>query len=298
MKRHLNLIITIILTLAAGIASFTITRSSAVTSTTAPEHHMSNWLELSSAQNEAIQTSEPDFQQEAAELSEAFRQERQTLARLFDNEQSSDEQILAQVEKVITSHNKLLQRVVSYILVVRNHLENNQKEKLLHLCGRITRGRPAWGYLQTSANGNGYQSRPGRGQGQGQGRGQGFRRGGGGGRGPGQGRGRHGRRWQGFAGSLELTPEQIDKAKELDPGFEEESQALQEQVRASLEQFAQRLESLETTAEEVRQHLNQFVAAHGQLERRNARHVVLIRSHLTPEQQKILVGLCARCGRQ
>ena len=88
MKRHLNLIITIILTLAAGIASFTITRGSAVTGTTAPENHMSNWLELSSAQNEAIQTSEPHFQQEAAELSEAFRQERQTLARLFDDAQN------------------------------------------------------------------------------------------------------------------------------------------------------------------------------------------------------------------
>ena len=301
MKRHLNLIITIILTLAAGIASFTITRGSAVTGTTAPENHMSNWLELSSAQNEAIQTSEPHFQQEAAELSEAFRQERQTLARLFDDAQSNDEQILAQVEKVISAHNELLRRVVGYILAVRNHLEANQKEKLLHLCGQIIRGRPARGRLQAQSNGSvegqhlgqGYQQR----RGQGQGRGQGWRRGGGGGRGPGQGRGRRGRRWQGFARPLELTLAQIDIAKELDPGFEHESQTLQEQVRTSLEQFAQQLESLETTAEEVRQHLNQYIAAHDQLERRNARHVVLIRSHLTPEQQKILVGLCARCGR-
>ena len=290
MKRYLNIIITLALALAAGIASFYISRSAAETPESAPENAFSNWLELSPAQNDTVQSTEPDFQREAAELSEAFRRERHTLARLLEDTQSSNEQILDQVEKVIAAHDDLLRRVVRYVLAVRTHLDATQKQKLMHLCGRIIRGRPARGRLQGLSNGNqigeqpdnGYQRRRGWGQGRGNG-GQG--RGYGGGRGRGQGRGRYGRRWQGFAQSLALTPEQMQIAKELDPTFEEESLTRQEEVRAYQEQFAQRLENPDSTDDEVWQRLKEFTAAYHQLERRTAQHVVLLRAYLTPQQQ-------------
>jgi len=305
MKRYLNIIITIVLTLAAGIASFYISRSAAEASASAPENAFSNWLELTPAQQDSVESTEADFRRKAVELSETFRQERQILAQLLENTQSSDEQILAQVETVIVAHDNLLQHVVRYILSVRGHLEAGQKAKLLHLCGQIVRGRPAQGRLRGSTNGNlaGGQSGKGyqrlRGWRQGQGRGQGWRRdGSGGGWGPGQGRGRRGRRWQGFAPSLALIPEQVQIARDIDPAYEQESKTLREEVRLLQEQFAQRLESLDSPDEEVWQRLKEFTTAYHRLERRTAQHVVLLRAYLTSDQQKILVGLCADCSRQ
>ncbi len=305
MKRYLNIILTIVLAVAAGIASFYISRSAAEASASAPEDALSHWLDLTPAQQNTVELTEADFRRKAAELSEAFRRERQILAQLLENTQSSDDQILAQVETVIAAHDNLLQHVVRYILSVRDHLEAGQKAKLLHLCGRMVRGRPAQGRLRGSVNGNSSTEQPRRGiqrrrgWGPGQGRGQGWRRdGSGGGQGPGQGQGRRGRRWQGFAPSLALTPEQMQIAKDIDPGYEEESQTLHEKVRLLQEQFAQRLENPDSPDEEVWQRLQEFTTAYHRLEQRTAQHMVLLRSHLTPDQQKILVGLCADCGRQ
>lgn len=302
MRQYLNIIITIALALAAGIASFYISRSAAEAPASAPENAFSNWLGLSPDQDEAVQGTDRDFLQEAAGLSATFREERQNLARLLENTQSSNEHILGQVETVILAHDDLLRRVVRYILAVRDHLEAEQKAKLMDLCGRIIRGRPARGRLHGVANGNNTEEYPGNGyqrrRGWGQGRGNGGQGRGYGGGGRGQGRGRRGRRWQGVAPSLELTPEQMQKAQELDPAFEEASQRLREEVRVLQEQFAQRLESPDSPDEEVWQRLKEFTTAYHQLERRTARHVVLLRAYLTPQQQKILVGLCANCGRE
>ena len=44
--------------------------------------------------------------------------------------------------------------------------------------------------------------------------------------------------------------------------------------------------------------LEKLLEVRAQLERLTSRHVLLIRPLLSPEQQKILVGLCAKCGRR
>jgi len=285
MKNKLSMVVILFLAGFVGVVSFYITRSLEADNVYSARVCMRNWLTFADEQDKAIQQSDPDFDTEAAELSLAFIAERQQLARLLDAPASTDEQITAQVERIIEANHALIKRVVAHILAVREHLSSQQQQQLMRLCSNIMRGRTGKGRLLGGGNGD-----PGR---------QHFGPGKGNGRGPGrlgQVRGRrHHRR---LAGNIELTPQQIQLFEQLDPEFETESTELAKTVSEEHEQLALLLETPSTNDNVILQQLEKLLEARAQLERLTSQHVLLIRSHLSPEQQKILVGLSANCGRR
>ena len=289
MKSNVKFIGTLILACISGIASFYITRGLNTEIDSSPDKSIRGWLTLTNEQDKAIHQTDSNFDKEASDLSLSFINERQQLARLLDIRESSDEQILAQVERVIGANNALIRRVVGRILSVRKHLAANQHEKLMILCSNLIRGRVGRGRLLRGSPGDGNQRF---GSGRGRGRGQGRY-----GKGRGMGYGR--RRRQGrLSRKIDLTLEQIQVVEQLNPGFEAESSELAKTVSKEHEQLALLLETLSINDNDILQQLEKLLEARVQLERLTSRHVLLIRPHLSPEQQKILVGLSANCGRR
>ena len=281
---------TLILACIAGVVSFYITRGLNARSEHSDQGSMKAWLAFTDEQDEAIRRSDPDFDTEAAELSLAFIAERQQLARLLDAPASSDEQVTAQVERVIEANHALIKRVVAHILAVREHLSPQQQQQLMRLCSNIIRGRAGKGRLLGGDNGGPGRQHFSRGKGNGRGPGR-F------GQGQGRGQGRRRRHRRRLARNIELTPEQIQIFEELDPEFEAESTELAKTVSEEHEQLALLLETPSTNDNDILQQLEKLLESRARLERRTSRHVLLIRPHLSPEQQKILVGLSANCGR-
>ena len=290
MKNILRLLLTVFIAGIAGVVSFYITHSLEVDKAYTRQSAMRNWLAFTDEQDNIIRQTDPDFDAEAAALSRAFIAERQQLARLLEASLSSDEQITAQVEKVIEANHALVKRVVTHILAIRKHLSPQQQQQFMRLCSDIISGRAAKGHLLGGNNAGPGKQYFGTGKGRsrlGQGRGRG--------RGQGQGWGRRHR--GGVASDIEFTPEQIKTIQQLDPDFKVESTKLTEAVSKEHEQLALLLDTPTTNDNDIWQQLEKLLEARAQLERRTSRHVLLIRPHLSPEQQKILVGLCAQCGR-
>jgi len=285
MKLDTKFIGALILACIAGVLSFYITRGLNPKTKYSNHGSMRKWLAFTDEQDEAIRQSDPDFNKEAAELSMAFIAQRQHLAHLLDAPDSSDEQVTAQVERVIEGNHALTKRVVAHILAVREYLSPQQHQQLMHLCSNIIRGRAGKGRLLGGGNG-------GRGRqhvGQGKGNGRGSRR-------FGQGRRRKHRRR--LARNIEFTPEQIQLFEQLDPEFEAESTKLAKTASEEHEHLALLLETQSTNDNDILEQLEKLLESRARLERRTSRHVLLIRPYLSPEQQKILVGLCANRGRR
>ena len=147
MKIKLRTVVTLFLASVVGAGSFYITRSLETDNVYSAQVSMRNWLVFTNEQDKAIRQSDPYFDTEAAELSLAFITERQQLARLLDASGSTDEQVTAQVERVIKANHTLIKRVITYILAIRKHLSLQQQQPLMQLCGNIIQGRAGKGRL-------------------------------------------------------------------------------------------------------------------------------------------------------
>lgn len=108
----------------------------------------------------------------------------------------------------------------------------------------------------------------------------------------GRGRGRRGHhaalsRW------LALSPERAQAVREADPDFEQDVDLLTANLQGEREKLADLLDDPTSPNEQVMERVERVILAHNALERRVASHVLVIRPHLTAEQQKQLMGLCA-----
>jgi Spy/CpxP family protein refolding chaperone len=83
-----------------------------------------------------------------------------------------------------------------------------------------------------------------------------------------------------------------------DPAFGTDLKRLREESAASRAALAAALEISDATGEQIRARSESAIAAGAALERRVTEHLLAIRDHLTPEQQKRLFGLCAEGVRQ
>jgi len=273
------------------VSSFYITRSLEADNVYSAQVSLRNWLAFTNEQDKAIRQSAPDFDTEAAELSMAFVAERQQLARPLDASGSTDEQITAQVEKVIKANHTMIRRVVTYILTIRKHLLPQQQQQLMQLCGNIIQGRAGKRcLLGATKGGSGKQHFC---QGKGNGRGPGRY-----GRGWGRGQGRRRRYRGGLSRNVEFTPEQLQVIQQLDPEFEAKSTEFAKTASNEHEQLAALLNTPSANDNVILQQLEKLLEARAQLDRLTSQHVLLIRPHLSPEQQKNLVGLSANCGRR
>jgi len=297
-KNRLRIISILLLTITVGAVSFYITRSLEMNVLQSRHGYMRNWLDLNDEQIIAVFQADPNFDTGAKYLSETFIAERQKLASLLDNANSSELQISSQMKSVGNAHHALIRRVLRHILTVRKHLSEKQNQQFTQLCSNILRGRQVNVLNNSRGDGHGKQQFVSNG-------GQGNRRRRGhfaddsqtsGNDNSGNGR-QHRRRYRGgLKNSIDFTVEQIQIFKQLDPDFDSESAEFAKEIANHQKQLALLLELSTARDGEIMHQLEKTLEAQQQLESRTLQYVLLIRSHLSPEQQKQLVGLCSNCA--
>jgi heavy-metal resistance protein len=97
---------------------------------------------------------------------------------------------------------------------------------------------------------------------------------------------------------LALTPKEHRVVDKADPRFSEETAGLAERLKEERLTLASLLDDASTPDARIRSQVERTIEAHNTLERRVTDHLLAIRPHLTPAQQKQMMGLVATCVRQ
>lgn len=281
-----NAVILVVVMIVSGGSSFVATRLTALRAPQAEAPASAGWLGPAPA---ALVELEDDFSARADTLIASLLTEQNKLGAAIEDPCTPDSAILTQVETVITSHARLLREVGKHLTVLRSELPETQRQRLMTLCADMLRGP----LIRAGGQGLGYGGGRGMGPRDGSGAGRGFGGGRGyGGGGPGYGRGR--RLGGGLAQSLRLTDEQTAIAQQKDPYFEQDAAQLRNSLLAERASLLASFEDTNTTNEGLVAQIEKLISAHSQIERRIARHVLVLRPHLTTDQQKWLIGLCRR----
>jgi Spy/CpxP family protein refolding chaperone len=140
MNRQTRIVLSVAL-VAVALASFsaTLVFGGNAPAQPAPEP-MTQLLDLSPSQADAIKTNHPHFAKEAAALSANLRKEKAALAAMLDNPATPDDRILSQVDRVNAAHAALENRVAKHVLAIRKHLTPAQQKRLMGLCAQSVRG--------------------------------------------------------------------------------------------------------------------------------------------------------------
>jgi len=80
--------------------------------------------------------------------------------------------------------------------------------------------------------------------------------------------------------------------QEKDPDFEADLTQMRNTLLAERAELLHVFEDARTGNEALLNQIDTLVSAHSQIERRIARHLLVLRPHLNAEQQKWLIGLC------
>jgi Spy/CpxP family protein refolding chaperone len=145
-----------------------------VTATEPASGRLTTWLNVDPRGRDIVNDLELAYRAERRELEAAVAAAREELAALFDGGQAGDEEILAQVERVIAANNALERRTARFLLDVRPHLTRSQSRRLLRHFAEGVReaGRYRWRHGQQQQGGDreGVSGPPaGRGKGRGRG---------------------------------------------------------------------------------------------------------------------------------
>lgn len=120
---------------------------------------LSKWLGLSERQQAEVGSVDAEFEADTLRLRNELAQARSGLTGRLETTRSTDAEILADVERVITAHDALERRVAQHLVKLRPHLTAAQQKRLFDLCaegvreaggrrwrgGRGPEGRgPAW----------------------------------------------------------------------------------------------------------------------------------------------------------
>jgi len=97
-------------------------------------------LRLDPNQVEILQDKDPDFDADSASLRDALLAARTNLLTLFENPQSTGEQLLQQTDKLIEAHSQIERRITQHVLVLRPYLTVEQQKWLIGLCRRAQAG--------------------------------------------------------------------------------------------------------------------------------------------------------------
>jgi hypothetical protein len=276
----------IVVMFASGGISFLAARMTASWSPEAEQGESVRWLAGAPA---AVVSLEEDFDRQADKLIETLLQKQKGLALALEDPCTPDDAVSAKVESVVTAHERLLRQVGEHIMTLRRRLPASQRKRLMDLCADMVRGP----LVRGGGRGAGYGG--GRGMGFGGGRGMGRGAGGrgyGGGGGAGYGMGRRLR--GGLAQDLRLTDTQIALAQRQDPNFQADAAQLRDALLAARAKLLAMFENPKTTNTELIAQIEKLISAHSQIERRIAKHVLVLRPYLTSDQQKWLIGLCRR----
>jgi hypothetical protein len=92
---------------------------------------------------------------------------------------------------------------------------------------------------------------------------------------------------------LNASADQRSQLRQADAGFASELKQLKANVAANRAVLASLLEKPEATNDQIMVGLEKVIAANNALERRVAKYLLSVREHLTIEQQRRLLNLCA-----
>jgi len=135
---------------------------------------ITDWLDLTPVQGQAVTTLESAYREERRELEQAVASERETLAAMFEDPAVSNDEIIAQVERVIRTSNALERRTARFLVDVRPHLDSAQQHRLLKHFATGVRAGGGHRWRHGQQGGTGSQERrggppPGRGRRRGRG---------------------------------------------------------------------------------------------------------------------------------
>ena len=275
----------IVIAIVCGAISFVGTRIAAIGSHKTTDEASIPWL--AEAAPSVIELEEK-VNKEVDGLIEDILREQKSLASVIEDPCTPDESILTQAENVITAHERLLRRVGQHVATLRLKLPGAQRKYLMGLCAEVLRGPigqgrgRGYGYGGPGRMGRQDSSGPGRGQ-----RGRGFGRDANG-RGYGLRRRQRGR----LAQRLNLTDEQIQITRQQDPNFESDLIQLRNTLLTERTKLLQVFEDAQADNVQLLEQIDSMISAHSQIERRIARHLLVLRQQLNTEQQKWLIGLC------
>jgi hypothetical protein len=93
---------------------------------------------------------------------------------------------------------------------------------------------------------------------------------------------------------LQLEPEQAQAVRDIDPTFTEERWSMQRALDQARTDLAALFEEENASDDALRQQVEAVIEKHNALERRVAEHLIAVRGHLPPVDQKKLCCLCAK----
>ncbi|MBN2591500.1 MAG: hypothetical protein JXA96_16665 [Sedimentisphaerales bacterium] len=97
-------------------------------------NRLTNRLRLTQEQVTEIRQADPNFATDSGTLYEELMNERQKLLSVFENPQSSDTELLDQIENLILTHSKVERKIAEHVLVLRSFLTIYQQKWLIGLC--------------------------------------------------------------------------------------------------------------------------------------------------------------------
>jgi len=273
MKKNIAGTFLILVVLAFGMVSFLTARLLVLAAHRQPDTASQEWLQ--SFPRSAL-TAEQQFGEKVSELTANLRSEQLAFAELLEDSSTSDQVILSQSRKVMSSHEDLIRQVGRHIVHIREQLPEDRKQWFMSLCARSVRG-PMCRMTRRQRNGFGRMR-------------------GGGGRGFRGGRG--GNRWQGggLAGKLGLTSRQLEMAEKYDPDFQVDIEGLRSDLLQRRANLLTAFENSQTGDADLLSEIDELITVNNRIERRVAKYLLSLRPYLGIEQQKRLVGLCRGCG--
>lgn len=93
-------------------------------------------LGLNQEQAKLLQEKDPDFETNSMNLRFALMTEREKLVSIFENPDSSDDELLQQIENFISTYSSIERRIAEHVLVLRPYLTIEQQKWLIGLCRR------------------------------------------------------------------------------------------------------------------------------------------------------------------
>ena len=93
-------------------------------------------LGLNEEQVRILQEKDAGFEADSALLRDALLAERTTLLTLFEDSESTDGELLQQIDKLILAHSRIERRIAEHVIVLRPYLTIEQQKWLIGLCRR------------------------------------------------------------------------------------------------------------------------------------------------------------------
>lgn len=273
MKKKMAGTFLILVVLAFGMVSFLTARSLVLAAHQQPDTASQEWFQ--SVPRSAL-TAEQQFGEKVSELTANLRSEQLVFAELLEDSSTSDQVILSQSRKVMSSHEDLIRQVGRHIVHIREQLPEDRKQWFMSLCARSVRG-PMCRMNRGQRNGFGRMR-------------------GGGGRGFRGGRGGNRFQGRGLARKLGLTSRQLEMADKYDPDFQVDIEGFRSDLLQRRTNLLTAFENSQTSDADLLRKIDELITVNNRIEKRVAKYLLALRPYLGLEQQKKLVGLCRGSG--